>query len=204
LTKLSPDVSYWIKRGMREDVLRKLECGLAPKDEAGKLSGRSVFPLRDLQGRIAGFSARLIDNSSFAPKWKHLSRVGGRLVYPWQVSGSFITESKTAVLVESVGDLVALLSRDINPVLCIFGLNLGDRVISTLVGAGVKRVRVSLNKDADARKGQAAADRIARKLSPFISDIQIRLPKVTKDWGDAIQTEEGRADMDDFRLEIQS
>lgn len=204
LAKLSPDISYWLKRGMREDVLRRLECGLAPRDEAGKLAGRTVFPLRNLEGQIVGFSGRLITNNSFAPRWKHLARIKG-LTYPWNVNGPFVTKSKRAILVESIGDLLALNSHDINPVLCIFGLNLGDQIVSTLVGAAVNKVIISLNRDKDARKGQAAADRIARKLSPFISDIQIRLPNGFKDWGEAAQGgEAGAVELAAFKQETNS
>lgn len=202
LATLIPDYSYWLKRGIREDVLKKLECGLASKETKGKLSGRTVFPLRNMDGKISGWSGRLVENNSFAPRWKHLGKLS-HLVYSWQVSGPYIEKTKTAILVESVGDYLSLLSYDINPVICIFGLNIGDRVISTLIGASVNRVFISLNRDSDPRKGQAAADKIARKLSPFISDVRVRLPNGFKDWGDAIQGgEKGLAELKAFREEI--
>lgn len=201
LKSLIPDYSYWVGRGMKEDVLKKLECGVAPKEERGKLNGRTVFPLRNLDGKIAGFSGRLITDNSFAPRWKHLAKVG-LLVYPWNMTGKDIEKTKKVILVESIGDLLALLSHDINPVLCIFGLNLGDRIVGSLVAADVQTVYVSLNRDVDPRKGQAAADKIAKRLEPFVREVKVRLPKITKDWGESILTPEGRADMDEFRKEI--
>lgn len=201
LTKLVPDYSYWRGRGIGEEVVKPLENGIAPRDEKGPLSGRSIFPLRDLDGRILAWSGRLVIDSSFAAKWKHLGPVS-RVVWPYKVSGPVIESTKTAVLIESPGDTLACLSSDIKPVICLFGLNLFDLIIATLIGAGVNRVFVSLNRDADARKGQAAALKVANKLTPFISDVQIRLPKAGKDWGECIKTEEGRADLAVFKGEI--
>lgn len=203
LDKLIPDYSYWAGRGISVDVVKSLECGLVPQDEQGPLSGRTVFPLRNPDGKITAFTARLVVDNSFGKKWIHLKPVS-RVVWPWRVSGPEIERTKTAILVESPGDTLALLSRDIKPVICLFGLNLFDLTVGTLIGAGVTRVFVSPNRDADPRKGQAAADKIARKLSPFISDVRIRLPNAPfKDWGDCAKGgEAGAAELAAFKEEI--
>lgn len=183
LAKLLPQYGYWTGRGMSEDLLKQLGGGVATSDEKSKLSGRYVFPLRDLDGRIYAFSGRLVTESSFAAKWKHLGLIK-RVVYPWQVTGPDIERTKTCILVESIGDLLALLSNDVQPVLCIFGLNLADSVVAALVGANVNHVVVSLNRDDDPRKGQAAAERISNQLGDFFPKVTIRLPgDGFKDWG---------------------
>jgi DNA primase len=89
---------------------------------------------------------------------------------------------------------LALLSYDVKPVLCIFGLNLSGAIISTLIGADVKRVIISLNRDDDPRKGQAAADKIANKLGNFFTDVRVVLPpEGTKDWGAAAEKRDDSA-----------
>ncbi len=203
LTKLIPDFSYWAGRGIEKEVLQPLENGLAPRDQKGALSGRSLFPLRNPDGRIIAFTGRLVVTNSLDKKWRHLGPVS-KVVWPWRVSGPVIESTKTAILVESPGDTLALLSSDIKPVICLFGLNLFDLTISHLIGAGVNRVFVSLNRDADPRKGQAAADKIARKLNAFVPDVRIRLPNAPyKDWGDAKKDgEAGAAELKAFREEI--
>lgn len=200
IARLLPDYTYWLGRGAREDVVRKLEGGLAPTDEKSKLSNRFVFPIRGLDGRIHGFTGRLTSYSSYAPSWKHLFR-SGQAVYPWNVNGAAIRASGIVILVESVGDLIALMSHDINNVLCIFGLNLNGKVISTLIGAGVQRVIVSLNSDEDASKGQRAAEQIKTKLCAFFneSNVTVRLPTSSKDWGAASSDE-----IEAFKREVQS
>lgn len=185
--------------------MKKLECGVAPKEEKSKLSGRTVFPIRDLQGRIMGFSGRLLEPNSFAPKWKHVFKAS-KAVYPWNVTGPDIIATKTCVLVESIGDLMALLSHDIKPVLCIFGLNLNGHIISTLVAHNIQRIIISLNRDDDPNKGQAAAEKMRGRLENFFSNVQIRLPSVEcgcKDWGKCAEgSEAGAKELETFREEV--
>lgn len=187
LISLLPQYDYWVNRGARPEVLRALEGGLAPLDEKSKLSGRFIFPIRGLDGRINGFTGRLVAENSFAPTWKHLFR-SSKSVWPWNVSGSAIRASRTVVLVESVGDCLALLSNGVPNVLCIFGLNLNGKIISTLIANDVRKVIVSLNRDDDPSKGQRAAEKIANRLAAFYSDgaVVIRLPpEGVNDWGEA-------------------
>ncbi len=189
LTKLIPDYTYWLGRGAREEVLKRLECGLAPKEERSKLSGRAVFPIRDMAGRLMGFSGRLVEPNSYAPNWKHMFKVS-KAVYPWNISGPYIEGSKTCVIVESIGDMIALMGVGINNVICIFGLNMNNLIIGTLIAHDVRRVFVSLNNDGDMNKGNGAAAKIKRKLDGFISpeNVIIRLSRA-KDWGVATHDE---------------
>ena len=205
LSKVTPNHAYWIKRGMRESVLNSLECGLAPQDEKGPLTGRSIFPLRNPEGRIAAFTGRLVIDNSIAARWKHIGAVS-KVVWPWRVSGSEIERTKTAILVESPGDTISLLCSDIKPVICLFGLNLFDLTVSHLIASGVNKVFVSLNRDADARKGQAAAARIAKRLEPFVGEVVVRLPSAPfKDWGACREAgEAGTAELTAFKREIES
>lgn len=185
LSRLLPIYDYWINRGARPEVIRELEGGLAPSNERSKLSDRFLFPVRGLDGRINGYIGRLVVDNSFAPKWKNLVKTG-RAVWPWNVSGPAIRATKTAVLVESPGDLISLRSNGVLNVLCIFGLHINSKIVSTLIANDVRRIVISLNRDDDPTKGQAAAERIADKLSVFWGEgaVQVILPPVgVKDWG---------------------
>lgn len=191
LTKLVPDYTYWINRGAKEDVLKKLEGGIALNEEKSKLSGRFVFPIRNYDGRIVGFTGRLTQENSFAPKWKHLARIS-QSVWPWNITGKYIMENKSVILVESVGDLLALMSNDINNVLCIFGLNINSKIISMLLAHDISKIIISLNHDDDPNKGERAAEKIKNKLCMFFCEdnIVVKLPpKGTKDWGEATSKE---------------
>ncbi len=186
LSSLIPDYTYWLGRGVTEDVCRRLEIGVAAEGEKSKLAGRSILPIRGLDGRLTGFSGRLLKDNSFAPKYKHLFK-SSLAVYPWHIAGPHIKASRTVVLTEGVSDMMILMSHGIPNVLSLFGLNINGKIISTLVGANVRRIVISLNRDDDPNKGQRAAEKIANKLSVFFGDesIIIRLPpEGRKDWGE--------------------
>lgn len=193
LDKLIKDFSYWANRGISEEVQRKLEIGVAPKEEKSKLSGRVIMPIRDIDsGQIVGFSGRLIENNSFAPKYKHVFKAS-RSVAPWLVNGNEIKNKKRVILCESAGDLMSLMTHDINECLCIFGLNLNGRIISTLIANDIRHIILSLNRDEDPSKGQAAMEKIKKKLLNFWTEdrIIIRLPpKGYKDWNEVCQDKE--------------
>lgn len=186
LSKLVKDYSYWIKRGAKPEVIERLEGGLAPEDEKSKLSGRFIFPVRNMNNQIIGFSGRLAKDNSYAPKWKHVFP-SSKVAYSWKVSGDAIKRSKKVVLSESIGDQIALLGAGIDNTLCIFGLNLNSVIIGALVKNDVKDIVISLNKDSDPRKGQAAAQKIKDRLDNFFDPdkVIIRLPNTAKDWGEA-------------------
>lgn len=204
LLGLLPNYDYWIGRGMKEEVLRQLECGIAPKDTRGKLSGRTVFPIRNMKGQIMGFSGRLMEENSFAPKWKHAFR-SSQAVYPWHITGEEIRRTRKAVLQESLGDIAASLSHGIKPIICTWGLNLSDLIISTLVAANVREVICSPNRDNNPKKGEGAAKKWHDKLVNFIPEVKIGLPNEPwNDWAECSEGgEAGAAELARFRAEVQ-
>jgi len=191
LDRLVPDYSYWEGRGIKPEVLARLEGGMAPEDEKSKLSARFIFPIRGLDRRIVGFTGRLTFANSFAPTWKHIFRTS-KVVWPWHVAEPYVRASGKVILVESIGDLLSCQSHDIMNVLCIFGLNINGKLISTLVAANVKQIIISLNRDEDPSKGQRAAEKIRNKLSAFFNEesLIIRLPpEGKKDWNECSSEE---------------
>lgn len=187
LDKLIPQYDYWFGRGIKESVLRATENGLAPVDEKGKLAGRTIFPCRNRDDQIVGFAGRLVSPNSYGPKWKIIGPKK-TFLFPWRLSGTPIKETKTCVLVESVGDSISLASNGITNNLCLFGLHLSGTIVATLIEHDIKRVVVSLNRDENPNKGQAAADKIANRLGSFFTDVRVVLPpEPFKDWGEVGQ-----------------
>lgn len=206
LKKLVRDHSYWKARGIKPEVMDLLEAGVAPDDEKNKLSGRAILPIRGMDGRIRGFTGRLIRDNNWSPKWKHVFPCS-KVCWPWGVNGDAIRQSGKAVLVESVGDLASLMSADIRNTLCVFGLRVFSPVVGALVAANVKKVIISLNNDKDPNKGHGAALRIRQKLSSFFPEenIVVRLPNGFKDWNDALMGgDTGLEELRQFKGEIET
>ncbi len=201
IKKLIPDYSYWINRGAKEEILRLLEGGVAPNDYKNKLSGRFVFPIRGIDGNINGFTGRLIYPNNFSPTWKHLFK-SRNAVWPWNISGKYIKQSKSVILVESVGDALALMSNEIYNVLCIFGLNLNSKIISILIANDIKKIIISLNRDSNHSKGQEAALKIQNRLNLLFDPKNIIIkfpPENVKDWGEA-----SKEQLTNFKKELEN
>lgn len=177
LDKLLPDYSYWEGRRIKADVLRRLQGGMAPKDERSKLSERFIFPCRDKDGRIVGFAGRLVKENSFAPKWKILGKKTSFVFPPPSISIKAIRSQSEVTLVEGIGCGLALMGGEIDNVFVMFGINLSPRLIALLVQLDPKRIRVSTNNEASGT-GNRAAIEIKNKLKSFFNEdrIEICLP----------------------------
>ncbi len=194
LTKLVPDHRYWMGRGVSEEVLRKLEGGLALQDECSKLSGRYVFPVRDDKRRIIGWTGRLVSDASFGPKHKHLVRVS-KAVYPIHVTGEHIRRTRKVCFTEGIGDSLTWANAGIWNYLVLLGLNLNARVLGFLVSVNPTHIIISTNNDTErvnkttgevTHPGQDAALKLRAKLIPYFGEerVLIRLPEAAKDWGE--------------------
>lgn len=192
LSRLVPDHTYWVNRGISVDVLRRLEGGLAPADERSKLSGRYIFPIRDhVSRRIMGWTGRLVSDASFGPKHKHLVR-SSRAIYPLTVTRDAILRARKVVLIESVGNQLSLMSGGIDIVLDLLGLNLNSRILGFLAGANLDECIISTDTDTArvhpvtgvvSHPGQDAAEKLKAKLVPYLGErVRIRQVTTAKDW----------------------
>jgi hypothetical protein len=177
LSSLIPDYSYWAGRGICEGVCRRLESGVAQQSEKSKLSGRSVFPCRDMEGRIIGFAARLLEENSFAPKWKILGKKSNAIFPSTKISRNEIRSRSEVILVEGIGCVMALGQVGIWNTMCLFGLNVSSKQLAYLLSLGVKRVIIATNNEAS-EIGNEAARKLENRLRAFFSDenIIVHLP----------------------------
>lgn len=208
LHEMIPNHSYWMGRGISEEVLRKMEGGLHPPDTPSKMTGRYLFPIRDLSSRrIVGWTGRLVSHNTFAPRWKHLTKVS-RVLYPLTVTGEDIKRMRKIVLVESPGDGLSLAQSGIWCFGILLGLNLNSRWLGWLAGAGLDQIIISTNNDAigkpeSAEAGNKAAEKLRTKLVPFFGEerVKIRLPQTKKDWGEVLEGKTGELEI--FKAELE-
>lgn len=185
LSGLVKDHSYYLDKGIREAVLDELKGGKAFK---GNMAGRYVFPIVTLDGRIHGFSGRaLYENPQI--KWKHMG-IKKNWVYPAHFVHDDIRRERSVILVESIGDLLALMSAGIRNVLVLFGVNLHGELLSYLIARSPNKIIISTNNDTKHNVGQNAAEKIANKLHNYFGEdkIQIKLP-TKKDFGEMTEEE---------------
>ena len=173
LSKLIRDHSYWVNRGVSERVLEKFEGGTAL---AGKMQDRYVFPIFNSRSQLVGVSGRYLKplaEKSKIPKWKH---VGSKSfwVYPAFVNIKTLKKDKEVILVESIGDMLALWNQGITNCLVTFGLTIQRGVLNCLLKLNCKRVIISFNNDENLR-GNEAAEKAQNQLLNFFDEDQTKI-----------------------------
>lgn len=181
LKKLTKDYSFYTEKNISPKTLEMYKCGIA---RSGKLYNRIVFPIYNEFLSIHGFTGRDLNWSkdSEYPKWKHFGETSN-WVYPFYVDKKFrksIEEKKEIILIESVGDSLALSQNGIFNHLVIFGGNLSPKIIASILQHDVERIIISTNNDSNKEKnrGYCFAVKSFIKLMNFfdIEKISIKLP----------------------------
>lgn len=182
LLKLVQDSEYWESRNVSSTTLSKFKGGLAYK---GKMAGRYVFPIFNNRDEIIGFAGRDIFNNSERVKWKLLGSKEN-WVYPAFLNWETIKTKKSVILVESIGDMLALFDAGIENVLVTFGIELQSGLLNFLLKMDVQCIIISFNNDAveGEKWGNKAANKVhTRLLRHFDSEqVEVALP-TKKDFG---------------------
>lgn len=185
LLKLRRDYSYWEGRGISKETLEPLEGGVAT---TGKMYNRYTFPIFNSKNDIIGFSGRDINptSSDKRPKWKHIGNKSS-WAYPLKVNIKEIRAKKEIILVESIGDMLALRENNINTAVVTFGLTLSPKLLYCLISLNPEKIVIAFNNDeSNNYAGNEAATFAKKKLSSYFDQNQlyIKLPSGHKDFGD--------------------
>jgi len=198
LTNLQPHFKFYEDRGISKDSLRFFRSGFA---HSGSMYQRFVFPIYNEVGKICGWSGRDMTGTKEA-KWKHMGRkaawiypvfvpllikttTGIKTTYPVLEA---IMEKKEVILVESIGDMLALWEHGYKNVIVTFGLALSSRLGAYLMTLGVERVVIAMNNDFEGKinRGLGAAVDIYISLMHYVdvTKLQITLPPKSNDFGE--------------------
>lgn len=185
LNNLLPDLDFYKKKGLSEDTLDFYKCGYAT---SGQLFRRIVFPIYNQFGQIHGFSGRAVfwNKDSEFPKWKHIGKRAD-WVYPLYLKRNGVEEikegverSKSVIIVESVGDSMALFEHGYKNSLVTFGLGISSKISAALVALDPEKIIIASNNDTegDINHGLISACKSYLQLcSIFDPDkLEIRLP----------------------------
>ncbi len=184
LAKILPDHSYWINRNMSEDIVKSFLGGVI---RDGKMKDRYVFPIHNHKGELIGFSGRdLINNKNFnRPKWKHIGDKS-EWKYPLFFNHQIIKSQNEVILVESIGDMLALWECGIKNTIVTFGLDVSVSIINFLLRFDIDKIFIAFNNDSDNNSaGNEAAKKAKNKLLKYFDSeqVKIKLPEA-KDFGE--------------------
>lgn len=190
LKRLTKNYSYYLKKGISRETLSKFRCGVA---EGGALYQRMVFPIYNEQGKIHGLQGRdVTGKKEDAAKWKKLGQ-SKNWVHAY-IPGAGILEEirhkKEIILVESIGDQLAVYEAGFKNVVPTFGTKLGSKLISFIAKENLT-VIIASNNDIDNEKdnpGLLFAYEIYMSLCSVISPNKIiaHLPPSEEDFGEMI------------------
>ena len=191
LSKLLPIRTFYEKKGISAIVQRIFHCGYAG---GGKMYRRIVFPIYDLNNQIHGFSGRSVIEGDNIPKWKHMGRKTN-WVYPHQIARGFIEKKREVILVESIGDCLALHEEGYLNVLVTFGLDASSKLVSYLNTFELDRIIIATNNDKskEINSGGIASIKIAAKLAQVFDLSIIRInPPLDNDFGEMLERARAR------------
>jgi len=187
LLKLKKDHSYWINRGVPEDVVTRFEGGVA---SSGKMAGRYVFPIFNKFDQIVGFSGRDILGRSEVPKWKHIGNKSF-WCFPAKLTLKSIKSKKEVFVVESIGDALALYNAGIDNFIVSFGLEISTAIINFLLKVDVHKIRICFNDDSENNSaGNEASEKAYNKLTKFFDRNQVAINLPSKNDFGEMTTEE--------------
>tara|TARA_B100000959_G_scaffold279659_2_gene340208 strand:+ start:129 stop:1049 length:921 start_codon:yes stop_codon:yes gene_type:complete len=178
LLKLEKDHSYWEERGIKPEITEIFEGGVA---NAGQMTNRYVFPIFNSLDEVVGFTGRYLKgtpNNPKVPKWKHIGGTSN-WCFPLKHNKKHIHKNKSVILVESVGDMLALWNAGIYNSLVTFGLTVSKAVTLVLLRMDVQQISISFNNDFENNSAgnEAAKEAKNQLLKHFdFNQIKIALP----------------------------
>lgn len=189
LDKVMPHHGYWIDRGVSEETLLQFKGGVVYE---GKMKDRYIFPIFDYKGNLVGVSGRdlINDPESKRPKWKHIGDKS-QWKYPMQVNNKLLRKTREVIVVESIGDMLALWDAGIKNVAVAFGLQIGIGLLNYFMRIDTQKIILSFNNDESKNSaGNEAAQKNFNRLTRYFDAEQIQVALPTKgDFGEMTKEE---------------
>ena len=171
LNHIIPCYSYWNNRGVSSDTLKLFESGIM---RAGKMKDRYVFPIFDSRDRFVGAAGRDITNKQ-SIKWKLVGHKGS-WAYPLKYNLEHLRK-RQVILVESIGDMLALWENRIRNTIVTFGLNITPKIKRVLMAIDPVKIYIAFNNDANHAGNDGAKKAYKNLLQQFDpTQLEIKLP----------------------------
>lgn len=165
----SPAMAYLQGRGLTAETIEHWGLGW---------NGRRVtFPLWDPQGRVIGFTGRVLDDSK--PKYKNSENDAlyqkAAQVYGLHHARDHVVRTGAITIVEGQFDVIRLWQEGVRNVVAVSGSSLTGEMVDRIV-RGTRAQRITLCFDGDTG-GLKAADRALRELQALVlrGELELRI-----------------------------
>ncbi len=168
-------LQHFSAKGVERQAL--LQVGLVSEGQDGRLHDRFrhriLFPIRDEQGRMAGFGARILDPQDM-PKFLNSPQTPlfdkGRLLYGLDLARRAIRAQDQAVVVEGYLDVIALHQAGFANVVSPMGTALTEHQLY-LLKRFTKRLVLALDADAAGEKATLRGLEVARQAMDHSQEV---------------------------------
>jgi hypothetical protein len=180
------DNSYWNERGITDETLKLFRGGVCP---AGVMKNRYTFPVFNSREDLIGVTGRYIHDireGSFTKKWK-IKGAKKNWRYPLQVNSKILKKFKKVILVESIGDMLALWQLGYRYAMVTFGTEISLSIVNFMLSLDPDKIIIAFNDDSErGGAGNNAAKKEFKKLSRYFDQDQIKicLPSGENDFGE--------------------
>lgn len=155
---------YLETRGYPKDLVCAYGAGLSPPSKT-RMSNRIIFPVRNVDNEIVGFTGRtILDNWKELKigKWEHNAGFDKEhSLFNINNAAKHIGETGIAILTEGPLDVLRLEQAGIHNGVAIFGRKLHNGQISMLMSAGANHIIIALDADEAGKTGAESALKIA-------------------------------------------
>ena len=185
------DNSYWNERGITDETLEFFQGGICA---AGVMKNRYTFPIFNSRQDLIGITGRYIYNikeGSLVKKWK-IKGAKKNWRYPLQANAKILKKIKKVILVESIGDMLALWQAGYRHVMVTFGTEISLSIVNLMLTLDPDQIILSFNDDLGrGEAGNNAAKKEYKKLSKYFDANQLRvcLPSGQNDFGEMTSDE---------------
>lgn len=178
VTSLFPSYSFYNKKNISDATLSTFQSGFC---QGGKMYARYTFPIINPDDSLMGYAGRAILPNP--KKWKNIGPTS-KWLYPLKWSKEFILAAKEVILVESIGNMLALWAAGYKQVLVCFGTSMSKSVLSALIELSPTRIILAMdNDDNELNPGATAAARHRKELEKWFDKSKIcdKLPPLGVD-----------------------
>lgn len=180
---LEPKFDYLLDRGYPESLLQDFEIGLWRRPGTF-MHNRMIFPLRDEEGRLVGFSGRSLDSEAVRKKldegkWKHSRYFDrfeeiqtGSILYNLHRARDYMGDGRRIILVEGPLDGLRLEQAGVRNWVACLGTGFGPAHRTLLLQVGTNNLDIALDPDT---AGDRSAAKVIESVKEFLHVRRIRL-----------------------------
>jgi hypothetical protein len=168
VTTLFPSYTFYNKKGISTETLKLFESGFC---QGGKMYARYTFPIINPDNSLMGYAGRAI--APHPKKWKNIGPTS-KWLYPLKWSKEHILKHREVIIVESIGNMLALWECGYKHVIVCFGTAMSKTIISSLISLNPDRILLAMdNDDNELNPGASAAARHRKELEKWFDNLKI-------------------------------